>query len=344
MLTIPNLEALAQVLRDARKRWTQTELARRAGCSKSMISELETAKARMRLDRVLDVMGALDLQLHVDQRPHPRAPGRSEAVARRKRRRLRVAMNGLWVGTPAEVQNRALEFAYDDSWLASAGPVPLSLSIPLGDTARRDAVVEHGFDNLLPDDRSMRERMRSTVGAASTRAVDLLAEVGRDCIGAIQLVDEDETDVPDVRRIDAEPLSDSQVEALLASLPRRTHGMLPDRSDFRISVAGAQGKTALLQRDGRWHLPLGATPTTHILKPAIGRLPSGLYLAESVEDEWLCSRVLRPWTAGGRIANRGLRRTAGARGHAFRPRAVQGWMLDRPTAPGGPAAGPGPAA
>jgi serine/threonine-protein kinase HipA len=35
----------------------------------------------------------------------------------------------------------------------------------------------------------------------------------------------------------------------------------------QFSLAGAQPKTALLQRDGRWGVPAGRTPTTHILKP-----------------------------------------------------------------------------
>ncbi|MGO8960646.1 MAG: HipA domain-containing protein [Streptosporangiaceae bacterium] len=37
----------------------------------------------------------------------------------------------------------------------------------------------------------------------------------------------------------------------------------------QFSLAGAQSKTALLHRDGRWAVPSGSTPTTHILKPAI---------------------------------------------------------------------------
>ena len=76
MTSIPTLQALAQALRDARKRrgWTQTELARRAGCTKSAVSELETAKNRMPLDRVLDVLGALELELVVRERPSSPGP------------------------------------------------------------------------------------------------------------------------------------------------------------------------------------------------------------------------------------------------------------------------------
>lgn len=69
-------------------------------------------------------------------------------------------------------------------------------------------------------------------------------------------------------------------------------GLLDD--DFRISIAGAQEKTALLWHEGKWCRPLGATPTTHIFK-----LPLGLVgnrqanMRTSVENEWLCSQILR---------------------------------------------------
>jgi serine/threonine-protein kinase HipA len=62
-------------------------------------------------------------------------------------------------------------------------------------------------------------------------------------------------------------------------------------SEFRISLAGAQAKTALLRWKGRWHIPHGATPTTHIVKPEIGRLQSGLDLSDSVENEFFCLKL-----------------------------------------------------
>ncbi|MHB1709925.1 MAG: HipA domain-containing protein [Acidimicrobiales bacterium] len=37
----------------------------------------------------------------------------------------------------------------------------------------------------------------------------------------------------------------------------------------QFSLAGAQAKTALLFKDGRWGVPSGSTATTHILKPVV---------------------------------------------------------------------------
>lgn len=59
-------------------------------------------------------------------------------------------------------------------------------------------------------------------------------------------------------------------------------------------MAGAQEKTAFLKLDGKWHLPLGATPTSHIFKLPIGHIDhSGMDLSDSVENEWLCHALLR---------------------------------------------------
>ncbi|MBE0590766.1 MAG: HipA domain-containing protein, partial [Gemmatimonadales bacterium] len=67
---------------------------------------------------------------------------------------------------------------------------------------------------------------------------------------------------------------------------------LSREDDFRISVAGAQEKTALLRVDGQWFRPQGTTPTTHIFKTRIGRLPNGIDLSNSVENEFYCLRLL----------------------------------------------------
>nr|MCU0883162.1 HipA domain-containing protein [Hyphomonadaceae bacterium] len=79
---------------------------------------------------------------------------------------------------------------------------------------------------------------------------------------------------------------------MLANLAMAPLGLEPD-DGFRISIAGAQEKTALLWWDGQWQRPMGTTPTTHIFKPQIGRLPNGIDLSNSVENEHFCLALLR---------------------------------------------------
>ena len=72
--------------------------------------------------------------------------------------------------------------------------------------------------------------------------------------------------------------------------------MIEDEEDFRISIAGAQEKTALLFMDEQWCLPMDATPTTHIIKLPIGLIKSHSFsidLSDSVENEFICTLIAR---------------------------------------------------
>jgi len=91
--------------------------------------------------------------------------------------------------------------------------------------------------------------------------------------------------------IDAVPVSGREIGIILDNLATAPLGITEDES-FRISIAGAQEKTALLRWNGRWCKPRGTTPTTHIFKPSIGKLPNGVDLTSSVENEYLCLKLL----------------------------------------------------
>jgi len=207
---------------------------------------------------------------------------------------LDVWMNGQHVGLWFWTRTGTPGFRYDENWLRSPNARPLSVSLPMpaGGGDVMGAKVEHYFDNLLPDSSRIRERLRRRFGTSSLRAADLLAAVGRDCVGALQLMPQGRQPPPH-DRIDSTPLSDSQVEALLGEVTGDGAEGAPLADDFRISIAGAQEKTALLRLGRRWHLPSGSTPTTHIFK-----LPLGLVgnmradMTDSVENEWLCATLL----------------------------------------------------
>ena len=86
-------------------------------------------------------------------------------------------------------------------------------------------------------------------------------------------------------------MSEEDIESILINTP--VFGQHQDDDDLRISIAGAQEKTALLLHEGKWMKPRGATPTTHILKLPIGRhRDHDIDLTMSVENEWLCAQVL----------------------------------------------------
>ncbi|MFM5243147.1 type II toxin-antitoxin system HipA family toxin [Aeromonas rivipollensis] len=209
---------------------------------------------------------------------------------------LAVYMNGYRVGTFAKATSGAHHFQYHESWLAQPGCRPISLSMPLRHQAYRGDEAYNFFDNLLPDNPEVRNRVVARYQAVSTQPFDLLSCIGQDSVGALQLVTEG-YDVPDVRRIDYKALSDDELEQILTSYKSGIPlGMVREQEEFRISIAGAQEKTALLYLDGRWYLPLNATPTTHIIKLPIGKIESHSYsidLSQSVENEYLCTLIAK---------------------------------------------------
>ena len=211
-----------------------------------------------------------------------------------KSRALSVWMNGERVGTWIAHPSKGDEFRYAPEWLTAEVGRPISLSMPLRPTEYKGEIVTAYFDNLLPDSRRIRDRIQHYFGASSSSAFALLAEIGRDCVGAIQLLDES-APAPDVRAIEGTPLTRKGVERLLTDMLRATPGGAQDNDDFRISLAGAQEKTALLRLNGTWMRPTGSTPTTHILKLPIGTGGGGIDLTTSVENEWLCAEILREY-------------------------------------------------
>jgi serine/threonine-protein kinase HipA len=227
---------------------------------------------------------------------------------------LIVWMNGERVGEWGTIRGGDTSFfRYDESWAASVSARALSLSLPLtADFEVRGPQVQYYFDNLLPDSADIRRRIRTRFKTRSSDAFDLLAAIGRDCVGAVQLMPPDEDPVG-WDRIDAAPLDEEQIERTLREVTSRVPLGHDELDDFRISLAGAQEKTALLGMGGRWFRPHHATPTTHILKLPLG-VVGGFRgdLSDSVENEWLCSQFLKEVglpVANTRIARFGEQRT-----------------------------------
>jgi serine/threonine-protein kinase HipA len=207
---------------------------------------------------------------------------------------LNVWMNGELVGLWSVGRTRRHVFKYAPGWREHPKSRPLSLSLPLtadGQLSGRE--VENYFDNLLPDSEAIRKRLSGRYKTKGIDAFALLQAIGRDCVGAVQLLPVNAS-VPDVRKVTCDPVTPEEVEDMLAGLGANIGvGSMDADDDFRISIAGAQEKTALLKVGEQWCRPRNATPTTHILKPSIGVTPGrNLDLTLSPENEWLCSRIL----------------------------------------------------
>jgi len=209
---------------------------------------------------------------------------------KRKYPPLSVFMNSRRIGELVRASSGAVNFEYDHDWLDWEHALPVSISLPLREDRYIGAPVLAVFENLLPDNDSIRNRVAQRVGADGNDAFSLLSVIGRDCIGALQFLPQDEQPQP-TDQLTGKKLSASKVANLLKNLENTPLGIRGE-NDFRISVAGAQEKTALLKQGKSWIEPSGTTPTTHIFKPQIGRLPNGMDLSHSVENEYLCLKLM----------------------------------------------------
>jgi serine/threonine-protein kinase HipA len=131
--------------------------------------------------------------------------------------------------------------------------------------------------------------------ARSKQPFDLLAEVGRDSVGAVTLLPANENST--TPEMTWETLSEEKLETVLTAYQSDIPlGMINEENDFRISVAGAQEKTALLKAGDDWCIPKGITPTTHIIKLPIGEIKqpnATLDLSDSVDNEYFCLELAR---------------------------------------------------
>ena len=160
----------------------------------------------------------------------------------------------------------------------------LSLSLPLTTQAYPQGVTRSFLDGLLPEAQARRTVARE-VGVRENDTFGLLAALGRDCAGALVIQPADDPPPPIPTTQTAEPLSDSNIAALVSNLRSAPLGA---GGRVRISLAGVQDKLLLTRMpDGRWGRPVDGTPSTHILKPEIAAYPA------TVENEAFAMRLAR---------------------------------------------------
>ncbi len=202
LVTAAQLGQLLQTARRGAGR-SQADLAATVGLSQSRRLQARTEPGHLTVDQLLALCASLDLELTLKPRsagpeaapPAGRLVGHRRWAAARTREPCRSGSNGVRVGSWHLPTRGDMELRYDPAWKASPLGRPLSLSLPfgLGDGPLRGPRVAAWFENLLPDSEEIRKRL-ATRGSAptSTTAFDLLQAIGRDCVGAVQLLPEDE--------------------------------------------------------------------------------------------------------------------------------------------------------
>lgn len=161
-----------------------------------------------------------------------------------------------------------IQFTYDPSWLSYVNAFPISVSLPLRSAPWTDAAAAW-FANLLPE-AGTRAAVCARLGISEGNDLALLRAIGGECAGALTISD----------RVVEERASAAYEEitpARIASLVRSDAvPLLLGGPAVRLSLAGAQHKLPVTLLDGRLHLPLHGSPSTHLLKlpdPRFAHLP-----------------------------------------------------------------------
>ncbi len=205
----------------------------------------------------------------------------------KKNRTLVVLLNGRHVGSVEQTDNAQLEFQYEEKWRRSPKALPLSLSMPLAKRVHGHEAISAFMWGLLPDNEVTLNEWGKRHHVSPRNCFALLGAVGQDCPGAIQFAFPNALDELE-ERADPEWLEEEELEKIISDLVKNPGAGRPAaRESGQFSLAGAQSKTALYFDGERWGIPKGRTPTTHILKPAVGDLEG------QVQNEHFCLQLAR---------------------------------------------------
>ena len=195
---------------------------------------------------------------------------------------------GVEVGRVTVEVGGRLRFAYTEGWRGRDDAVVLSLSMPLAMAEHTHRPTHAYLSGLLPDNPAVLDRWGKQFHVSARNAFALISHVGEDCAGAAQFLPPERVEAVRAGSPDeVQWLTEGDIEARLRTL-REDQGAWRSPGDTgQFSLAGAQPKTAFLLRDGRFGVPSGRTPTTHILKPPLVGRPG------HAENEHICLALAR---------------------------------------------------
>jgi serine/threonine-protein kinase HipA len=193
---------------------------------------------------------------------------------------LVVSWDGEEVGRLERVDERPREYAFRYSPSTTRA---VSLSLPVREEPFSPDESRPFFEALLPEG-AVREHVARQLHLPPGDGYALLAQLGRDCAGALQVGPADRPPLAPATCW----LDDDELGHLVVQLPRQPLGMPAGDERMRLSLAGVQRKAVLVCDDaGRFGQPLDGMPSTHILKPD----PLDAELPGLAVNECFCMRL-----------------------------------------------------
>ena len=201
---------------------------------------------------------------------------------------LIAVLDGQITGRVVRITRGKISFTYEDGWRDAENAYPLSLSMPLALSRHGNDKIEPFLWGLLPDNELVLGQWARKFQVSARNAFSLIAAVGEDCAGAVQFVQPERLDtVLGQAAPEIEWLSEADIARRLGALREDQSAWRIPRDTGQFSLAGAQPKTALLFQNGKWGVPSGRVPTTHIFKP-----PTGAFDGHA-ENEHFCLELAR---------------------------------------------------
>ena len=160
---------------------------------------------------------------------------------------------------------RTAQFSYMDEYLDDANAVPVSISLPLQRESFSAGQTRQFFEGLLPEGFTRRS-VAQWLHLDENDYLSILHQLGRECLGAIRVLKEGETQAASY-----EMITRQQVKALAAEGAQKSAEIV---TKSHLSLTGASGKVGLYYdtAGSQWYLPQGTAPSTHIVKQSHVRL------------------------------------------------------------------------
>ncbi len=200
---------------------------------------------------------------------------------------LDVHLYGERIGTLFPAGEDDYRFAYSHDCLEKFGwgTALLSTSLPTTEEPFSADATRAYVEGLLPEG-MRRLKLARELSVDPGDGYALIAELGRDCAGAVAFLPQDEPP-PDPGARSAVRVGDDELEELVASPPSRLFDAECPRR-MRSVLPGVRHKLSLARPrpGGGWAWPHAGLPSTHVVKPETGEHP------EMVANEMFCTTVV----------------------------------------------------
>ena len=189
-----------------------------------------------------------------------------------------IEINGesVYVGEIAGKDSNDACFTYSDTYFENPEHRAISIGLPIEEKTFNAQRTRIFFEGLLPEGFT-RRCVAEWLHMDENDYMSILAGLGRECLGAIKVVDESDK----IMRPEYRELSAKEVYALASEGVTESAELV---TKSHLSLTGASGKVGLYfdKKEEKWYLPIGEAPSTHIVKQ------SHVRLKKIVANEQLC--------------------------------------------------------